>query len=569
MQADGGIVIGGEFQQFNPGGGGTVLRNRIARLNSNGAIDPTFDPKANNAVETLAVQTDGRVLMGGRFTTLAPNGGATVTRNYLARLNLDGTLDAAFNPNPDSIVGGIAVQADGKILIGGAFIMLTPNGGSSISRNHLARLNADGTIDVAFNPNVNGFVRAIILQPDGKILIGGGFLSLAPNGGISVARKYIARLNPDGTVDPGVDANPNDQVWAIAMQPDGKIVVGGAFFSSNSFRGQPRNRIARLEKDGRLDQTLDPNAVGISVTAIAVQTDGKILIGGAFNTILGVTRKYIARLNTDGTLDTTFNTGTDGYVGAIAVQVDGKILIGGEFTTLAPNGTSVAPSASAGSIVSRNRIARLNADGTVDTAFDPNADDSVNVIAVQPDGKILIGGFFTALAPNGGASVARNVMARLNPDGTVDPAFDPNPNRDVYAIALQADGKILVGGLFTALAPNGGASIPRDFIARLNPDGALETAFDPNPSDQVDAFAVQPDGKIIVGGLFTTLAPFGGASVTRNHIARLNLDGTIDNSFNPNANDRVVSVAIQADGQDSRRRFIRNARAQRRRVGSS
>jgi uncharacterized delta-60 repeat protein len=547
VQADGGIVIGGEFQQFNPGGGATVLRNRIARLNPNGALDTTFDPKANNTVESLAVQPDGRILMGGRFTTLAPNGGATVTRNYVARLNVDGTLDAAFNPNPDSILGGIAVQPDGKILIGGAFITLTPNGGSPIARNHLARLNADGTVDVAFNPNVNGFVRLIILQPDGKVLIGGGFNSLAPNGGSSVVRKYIARLNPDGTLDPGVDANPNDQVWAIALQPDGKIVVGGVFFSANSFRGQTRNRIARLEKDGRLDQSLNLNTVGSSVVATAVQPDGKILIGGIFNTVLGVARKNIARLNTDGTLDTTFNTGTNGYVGAIAVQPDGKILVGGDFTALILNGTALVPSVLIG--VTRNHIARMNADGTIDEAFDPNADDVVNAIAVQPDGKILIGGFFTALAPNGGASVARNVMTRLDTNGEVDPTFNPNPNLDVYAIALQADGKILVGGLFTALAPNGGASIPRNFIARLNTDGTVETAFDPNANDQVKAFALQPDGKIVVGGLFTTLAPFGGATVTRNRIARLNVDGTLDNAFDPNANNTVASVALQADGK--------------------
>ena len=399
VQADGGIVIGGEFQQFNPGGGATVLRNRVARLNPNGAIDTTFDPKANNAVETLAVQSDGRILMGGRFTTLAPNGGATVTRNYVARLNVDGTLDAAFNPNPDSILGGIAVQPDGKILIGGAFTALTPNGGSVISRNHLARLNSDGTIDTAFNPGPNSFVRTILLQPDGKILIGGSFLSLTPNGGASVARKYIARLNPDGTLETGLDASPSDQVFAIALQPDGKIVVGGAFYAANSIRGQTRNRIARLETDGRLDQSLNLNTVGTSVVATAVQPDGKILIGGVFSTVLGVARKNIARLNTDGTLDTTFNTGTNGYVGAIAVQPDGKILVGGDFTTLTLNGTSLVPNASIGENVTRNRIARLKPDGTLDTAFDPNADDVVNTLAVQPDGKILIGGFFTALSP--------------------------------------------------------------------------------------------------------------------------------------------------------------------------
>src|SRR6185436_18845452 len=97
-----------------------VLRNHIARVSANGTLDTTFNPNANSAVETLAVQSDGRILMGGRFTTVAPNGGTSVMRNYAARLNVEGTLDAAFNPNPDSILGGIAVQPDGKILIGGA-----------------------------------------------------------------------------------------------------------------------------------------------------------------------------------------------------------------------------------------------------------------------------------------------------------------------------------------------------------------------------------------------------------------------------------------------------------------
>jgi uncharacterized delta-60 repeat protein len=260
-------------------------------------------------------------------------------------------------------------------------------------------------------------------------------------------------------------------------------------------------------------------------------------------------RKNIARLNTDGTLDTTFNIGTNGYVGAIAVQPDGKILIAGDFTAVTLNGTSLVPNASIGENVTLNRIARLKADGTIDTAFDPNVNDTVNALAVQPDGKILIGGFFTSLAPNGGASVARNVMARLDVNGNVDSTFNPNPNLDVYAIALQPDGKILVGGLFTELAPNGGAVIPRNFIARLNPEGTVDTACDPSANDQVKAFAVQSDGKIIIGGSFTTLAPFGAASVTRNRIARLNLDGTIDNAFNPNANNTVESLALQADGK--------------------
>jgi hypothetical protein len=115
----------------------------------------------------------------------------------------------------------------------------------------MARLNPDGAVDTSFDPSPNGFVRTIALQPDAKILIGGGFGGLAPNGGPSILHKYIARLNVDGTLESGLDPAPIDQVFAIALQPDGKIIIGGPFYSANSIRGQTRNRIARLEADTR------------------------------------------------------------------------------------------------------------------------------------------------------------------------------------------------------------------------------------------------------------------------------------------------------------------------------
>src|SRR5438445_7404149 len=122
--------------------------------------------------------------------------------------------------------------------------------------------------------------------------------------------------------------------------------------------------------------------------------------------------------------------------------------------------------------------------------FDPNANGTVRVVVVQPDGKILIGGDFTTLSPNGGAAVTRNRIARLNPDGTLDTAFDPNANDIVSSIAVQTDGKILASGAFTTLSPNGGAAVTRNRIARLNPDGTLDTAFDPNANTGVSVIAV-------------------------------------------------------------------------------
>jgi uncharacterized delta-60 repeat protein len=140
------------------------------------------------------------------------------------------------------------------------------------------------------------------------------------------------------------------------------------------------------------------------------------------------------------------------------VQADGKILVGGAFTTLD------------GDLTLRNRIARLNADGSVDSTFDPDANVDVSALALQGDGKILIGGAFTTLA---GGATTRNYVARLNTDGTVDSTFNPNASWGVYALAVQADGKILVGGGFTTL--DGGATV-RSHIARLStPQAALQS----------------------------------------------------------------------------------------------
>ncbi|MCX6857183.1 MAG: delta-60 repeat domain-containing protein [Verrucomicrobia bacterium] len=197
-------------------------------------------------------------------------------------------------------------------------------------------------------------------------------------------------------------------------------------------------------------KTLNLNSGG-TVQSIGIQRDGTYIVGGTFTTALGTARGNIARINADHTLDTSFNPRANGAVTAIVVQPDGKILIAGAFTTLQPN---TAPTAT-----TRNRIARLNTDGTLDTSFNPNASTAVNALSLQPDGKILIGGAFTTLQPNGAATATtRNRIARLNADGTLDTSFNPNAGNIVHTIAQQIDGRILIGGTFTTLQPNGAAT---------------------------------------------------------------------------------------------------------------
>jgi uncharacterized delta-60 repeat protein len=224
---------------------------------------------------------------------------------------------------------------------------------------------------------------------------------------------------------------------------------------------------------------------------------------------------------------------------SIAVQADGKLLIGGTFTTLQPNG--------AASPTTRNHIARLNTDGTLDTTFNPNANDTVSSVAVQEDGKVLLGGSFTTLQPNSATSATgRNRVARINANGTLDTTFNPNATDRVYSVAVQADGKVLLGGVFTSLQPNGSASATlRHYLARVHANGMLDTTFNPNPGGRVKSVAVQADGKVLLGGIFKTLWPSGALGpTTRNYIARVNPDGTVDTSFDPNPNNYVTSVAV-------------------------
>src|SRR5450759_4462783 len=121
-----------------------------------------------------------------------------------------------------------------------------------------------------FDPNANGSVRVVVVQPDGKVLIGGDFTTLSPNGGVAVTRNRIARLNPDGTLDTAFDPNANSSVYSIAVQADGKILAGGDFNGANSIGGQTRNRIARLDATTGLADSFDPNANNV-VLSIAVQ----------------------------------------------------------------------------------------------------------------------------------------------------------------------------------------------------------------------------------------------------------------------------------------------------------
>jgi uncharacterized delta-60 repeat protein len=372
-------------------------------------------------------------------------------------------------------------------------------------------------------------VRSIALQPDGKVLIGGEFTVTD-----GVPRGHVARLNQDGSTDftfMNALAGANGAVYSTALQPDGKLLIGGLFQSVNGI-AQPG--IARLNANGSLDTNFKAaiGPAGIQ-EQLALQSDHKILV--EITTLNGTTtHDTLYRLNADGTRDTNWLVALDSAVSAMAQQSDGKIIIVGSFTP---------------------GVARLTTNGVVDSTFLNGMSGVTGLtkcVAIQPDGKVLIGGYFFFVN-----HVARTRLARLNPDGSVDAGFQngmAGADGDPVAMALQPDGKVLIAGYFRSVN-----NTPRSGVARLNPDGSLDTGFLNGmagaDSPGVYSLVLQPDGKVLIGGGFTAIN-----GVTRYRIARLNANGSVDPLFHNGglplpilSNARIQSnhFAFQLSGQSN------------------
>ncbi len=316
------------------------------------------------------------------------------------------------------------IQPDGKFLVGGDFTVL--NGKPT---RMFARVNADGSLDSDYPSPLLNFDEPVfspVLMPDGKVFPG---TQIRYNGNDI---SPFGLLNADGTVDKTYVAPNTGVPFTIWPQRDGSLVLGGAFTSAD----KPRYML-RLSPTGELDKTFLPRVDGVNsaVYCLTAQTDGKLIFGGTFTSVGGSARKSIARILPNGSLDRTFlpvmNDDTP-LVKTLAIQADGKVLVGGAFTKI--------------SNVSRKGLARLNADGTVDTGFaaDVTATGFATVVSsmiVQADGKILVGGSFEAIG-----GVERKGMALLNPDGSVDTGFDASIQGSVTGLTVQADGKVLANG---------------------------------------------------------------------------------------------------------------------------
>ncbi len=384
-----------------------------------------------------------------------------------------GALDADYQPAPSYVVSAVAIQTDGKVLIGGGFQTV-----SGLERRFLARLNTNGTVDAGFVPaNIEGGeVRAVALQPDGKVLVGGQFARVGES-----FTSQVARLQTNGAVDPTFNSTLNGYSYfrAFARQSDGKVLVA------------TDDGLDRLLPDGGRDTNFQQfaawqwitNGDGMtsahnSLRAVAELSDGKILIGGDLQAIAGLALGAgVIRLNADGSWDPSFQRYTNGAASTLLVQPDGKIVVG-------RNGG----------------LARVNTDGTMDNSFAPQSiEGDVMTLARQPDGKILVGGYYQRAA-----GWLRPGIARFNSDGTLDRNFDAGDvsGFTVTSVALQANAEILIGGYFTSL--NGQ---DRPYVARLHNDN-------PNFPGRFEFLSVSNAVAEAAGSLVIPVVRYAGSAGT-------------------------------------------------------
>jgi uncharacterized delta-60 repeat protein len=593
----------------------------IARLNGDGSLDASFgsngkittDPgNANGKLYSLIIQADNRIVVAGYYgNVISPEFNIGGISNFiLARYNSDGSLDTSFGSNGKVItdfpsaraeVYDLALQADGKIVAVG----LSGDGGSAPNTNlALARYNTNGVPDSSFSDDGmqitmlgttgKAMARAVAIQGDGKIVIAGTGYNTHDND--FVVARYNGNGSLDGTFHAGVPVltdigGAQDYAFDVAIQADEKIVAGGNGHLLTPGGANSEFALARYNADGTPDSSFDADGKlttailysGDFINSIAIQTDGKILACGYCSTGSG-TDNALARYNSDGSLDTSFDGdgkltlfygSSSDQANAMALQVDGKILVGGDFGSSSAlvrynpngdldsnfgekgkvlNGQAKAKAIAiqkdgkilvAGAIEPYYAIWRYTSDGHTDTVFGNKGItitgiSDANAIAVQQDGKIVVAGKTFATVPY-------FAVARYNDNGYPDSSFGLNglvvtnfdtSHKQVYvnALAIQADGKIVVAGSTSKNNVIGNAFFA---IARYTVSGSLDSSFDSDGLQMISvgtsynhftALTMQNDGKIIASGP----TGFNDTYISEFAVARFNTDGSLDNGFGTN-----------------------------------
>ncbi len=560
LQPDGKIVM--------IGGTDTADQLAVFRYLPNGQLDTSFAGDGTVILpdmftaDAVALQSDGRIVVGG----------SRDDHFHLARLKPNGALDTSFDgdgwaQDEDAeltTLNALLVQPDGKIVAcGRAFVGGNSDFGVTRYTAYGARdtaFSGDGKLTIPFGEIEN--CQDVVQQNDGKLVVVG------PSFTFTDADFAVARLNSDGTLDHSLDGDgklttgfgSHEYAKAVALQPDGKIVVIGAGSFGPSY-------VARYLPNGALDTSFDGDGkltIPVDVLSrLVIQPDGKLVALGYHTSPSGDSKVALHRLNANGTSDTTFGDsgvawfdfGSSDYGTGLALLPDSRFLAVGS------NGTAAV-------------LVRVWPDGTPDTggqqvhslafppAFQPGYRESANALALLPGGAFVVAGQFF----NPQFTASYPFVTRFMPDGTADPAFGTNGSAVTYvsglysaarAVAVQPDSKIVIAG-YTAYNKDYSAM---DFlVARFLPTGAPDQSFGvggvtlidfAGGADGATALALAPDGKIVVAGNYSN----GG--VNSWGITRLTTTGRPDLTFDTDGkasvqfinNNAANAVAVQPDGK--------------------
>lgn len=558
---DGKLMVAGHFCMAN-----RVAEASVARFWPDGTLDPAFQADIPFEVTAMAVQPDGKVIIGGSYPD--PDTEALT----LIRLNTDGTQDFSFQAGtiPQGTINDIEVEFNGTLLVGGAFTLY-----DGMQAQGLVRLQSDGSLAqiIQLSPGQTIFVSDLITQVNGRFVIGGtrvggpngpeGYLSYRTYNGqpvgnfsfsadlpgvnnfmtsirditldglgrvVLTASTFLIRyavvvLNVDGSINNWSDIFGIPM--ALSLAPSGDIMVAGSFNGANAVHRY-------LPGEGLAYYSLGAGADG-TIRQLLYLDDGSYVIGGNFSSFNGAPALSMERCSPQGVPDNSFEAMLErpGIVNAIARYDQGRICIGGDFAMV-------------GDAHSVN-VARLQlSDGSLDPSFSPPNllyRNHINAVSIDAEGRIILGGTNNATGNNMGQSP----LLRLLANGQIDPSFtvSPLPLGDIHHLLPLPNGQTLAGGGFTVFNPG----IVAQNIALYHLDGSLDEAFSSRITGQAGGFLQRPDGRILIGG--------DGLSLDNSPPAPLlqmteSLD--LDNAFTPPASfsclgDCELAFAEQADGR--------------------
>ncbi|MDO7847978.1 T9SS type A sorting domain-containing protein [Hymenobacter sp. M29] len=517
LQPDGKILLAG-FQANNNG-------YNVIRLNGDGSRDTGFQAAigvvGSQRVNTLALDANGAVLVGGLFSLTAT--GAT---QPLCRLLSTGALDPSFTA-PASLAGRYFYEMD--VLAGGQVLIRADAYTAAANKmfdKQLIMLQATGAVDAAFQQGTgpDSYVWGI------RGLANGSFLTWGNMNNYAGQRRTVALVQPSGGLDAGFAPLLQEpaELDKLVRQADGKLFISGRF---NSVDGNPTDRIARLLPSGQPDPTFawrQPRSGSWQLTALAAQADGQLLVAGFIyngSGNIGDSEPVFVRLTTSGATDAGFVPALTASVPdlanirLLAAQANGRIVVGGAFVDAA----------------GKANLTRLNADGSVEPTFAPPA--TLPVVSnglVQANGNIVCVVRDASVAPR-----YQNKLVRLLATGAPDPAFNyvntASNGFDDYGPHVVAEGPAggyVAGGIFNASNTRirlvegftaTGAELS-GFVAPISP---ITTAT--NQESGIVALAVQSDGRILVGGSVQTVNQFQAPTYP---LVRLDATGRLDASFN-------------------------------------